>query len=437
MRRPAWLTLVRPNESDLTAVKSLFEECFTVSYSSDWFSEVIRCPKYFSILAKHDDQLIGAIICNFVPYSSYDLKKSQPLFSSSGFFTAFSASELTEPYILYVMSLCVTSEYRCKGVATLLLALVVTYFYKEGSNVDIEKHTVLNNLLLERDDVIDQLFSTFVKESSYRQCKAIYLHTPEKNSKAVEFYLARGFSIHCMVPNYYTINEKPENALIFVTRFLEVLDKNFPIYNVSSMLSFSLGSINSLLSSTAQLSCSILNILLYPVKRVAKSKGVVSNFSGVLLGSSNCRKGSASNSFGGFVSSTDTYSENEDTGSSSSDEDDYYTNYSPYQNNLVPPAPQPCLAPMENYDKGEDSPWYETKVNPPVEATEMTTTCEDDYDPNCLECKINLLNQKYDVDLPDSNPVERAAYIFEQEMMESSSEASSASSDEDDSSESV
>merc|ERR1712037_637703 len=77
----------------------------------------------------------------------------------------------------YILSLGVSQQYRCRGLASKLLAQQL------------------------------QLFQEF-------NCSCVYLHVLSSNSAARIFYEKRNFTVHLEMPYYYSINGVPATGIV-------------------------------------------------------------------------------------------------------------------------------------------------------------------------------------------------------------------------------
>ena len=140
--------------TDLKSLKTLHEEFFPVQYSDSFYIDAcqekgIRNGPLFTLIATVNEEIIGFILAQFIPYS--ECEDSPTVESNNGF-------PIT--HLFYILTLGVTHQYRRSRVASTLL-----------------EHSV-----------------NFARRN--KGCGAVYLHVLTTNQSAIKFYESNKFTLY-------------------------------------------------------------------------------------------------------------------------------------------------------------------------------------------------------------------------------------------------
>jgi len=158
--------------TDIPVVKNLCVEWFPIDYPNSWYEDITSNPKFYSLAATLDAQIIGIIVAEIKSRSRCNKEDSEILSSQ------FPPSS----QLAYILSLGVVKSYRCNGIASLLLENLLSYLTSGDQN----------------------------------DCKAVYLHVLTSNKTALQFYERRQFNLHSYLPYYYLIKGTPKDGLSYV-----------------------------------------------------------------------------------------------------------------------------------------------------------------------------------------------------------------------------
>ena len=156
--------------SDKPTVKSLFIECFPLNYPDTLYADLVS-GRYYSIAALDCGEIVGMIVAEIRDYSRLDRE-------DYGFLNRTHYYDNT----LYILNLCVTTNHRNKGVATILF---------------------------------QKLYNEFTSQC-YSKCRAIYLHVITNNCPAIAFYEKFNFSRFVRIRDFYTVNNRPQDGYLYV-----------------------------------------------------------------------------------------------------------------------------------------------------------------------------------------------------------------------------
>jgi ribosomal protein S18 acetylase RimI-like enzyme len=137
--------------TDLQSLKILHQEFFPVQYSDAFYIDAcqekgIRNGPLFTLIATVNEEIIGFILAQFIPYSECE---DNPIVESNDFPIS---------HLFYILTLGVTQPYRRSRVASTLL-----------------EHSV-----------------NFARRN--KGCGAVYLHVLTTNQSAIKFYESNNFT---------------------------------------------------------------------------------------------------------------------------------------------------------------------------------------------------------------------------------------------------
>jgi len=158
--------------SDLDQVKELCKEWFPIQYPEGWYRDITSDPRFYSLAAVYQSQLIGLLIAE-VKHSESINKEDRGILDTRMY---------SNCHVGYILSLGVCSSFRKQGVASLLL----------------------------------DSFLTHVTQAENQICKAIYLHVLTMNSAAIRFYEKHDFRLHSFLPYYYSVDGKCKDGFTYV-----------------------------------------------------------------------------------------------------------------------------------------------------------------------------------------------------------------------------
>ncbi|KAI6203047.1 N-alpha-acetyltransferase 60 [Aphelenchoides besseyi] len=151
---------------DLESVAQLCQDCFPLSYGSDWLVDVCN-QRFIAFALFHYDKLTSLLVAELKSLSQCDIE-DQDIGSND------------EP-VCYIMSLAVNAAYRRRGIATILLNHLKTIVFDKPPFP-----------------------------------KIIFLHVLATNFGAINFYKQNGFLHHSTLPNYYQIHHIYHEAYTMV-----------------------------------------------------------------------------------------------------------------------------------------------------------------------------------------------------------------------------
>jgi len=157
---------------DLAQVRNLCKEWFPIQYPDQWYRDITSDPRFYSLAAVHQSQLVGLLIAEIKHCESINKEDKGIL----------DANLHPNCHVGYILSLGVCSAFRRQGVASLLL----------------------------------DSFLGHVKLSENHLCKAIYLHVLTMNSAAIRFYEKHNFRLHSFLPYYYSVDGKCKDGFTYV-----------------------------------------------------------------------------------------------------------------------------------------------------------------------------------------------------------------------------
>lgn len=157
---------------DIPEVKNLCIEWFPIDYPNSWYEDITSNPKFYSLAATIDAQIIGIIVAEIKSRSRCNKEDSEIL----------APQYPPSSQLAYILSLGVVKNFRCNGIASLLLENLLSYL-TSGDQSD---------------------------------CKAVYLHVLTSNKTAIQFYERRHFCLHSYLPYYYLIKGSPKDGLSYV-----------------------------------------------------------------------------------------------------------------------------------------------------------------------------------------------------------------------------
>ena len=148
-------------------VKDLCKEWFPIQYPEGWYRDITSDPRFYSLGAVYQSQLVGLLIAEVKHSESINKEvctKCVVLCKSTTLICDFALMEqdrgildtrmYSNCHVGYILSLGVCASFRKQGVASLLL----------------------------------DSFLTHVTQVENQICKAIYLHVLTMNSAAIRFY---------------------------------------------------------------------------------------------------------------------------------------------------------------------------------------------------------------------------------------------------------
>jgi len=165
-------------EQDFDAVCRICKESFPLDYPQSWFKEVVT-GKFISFGLYYGDLLTSLLVAEVKLASQCDQEDRDLCISD----------QHQQSYVVYILSLAVSSAFRRRGIATILL---------------------------------NHLMKTVVKKPPYP--KMVFLHVLSKNYAAINFYKQNGFKHHSTLLNYYQIVE--EGLTVFYDGFTFVIYTN-------------------------------------------------------------------------------------------------------------------------------------------------------------------------------------------------------------------
>jgi len=158
--------------SDLDQVKDLCKEWFPIQYPEGWYRDITSDPRFYSLGAVYQSQLVGLLIAE-VKHSESINKEDRGILDTRMY---------SNCHVGYILSLGVCASFRKQGVASLLL----------------------------------DSFLTHVTQVENQICKAIYLHVLTMNSAAIRFYEKHYFRLHSFLPYYYSVDGKCKDGFTYV-----------------------------------------------------------------------------------------------------------------------------------------------------------------------------------------------------------------------------
>uniref|UniRef100_A0A5K4F272 N-alpha-acetyltransferase 60 n=1 Tax=Schistosoma mansoni TaxID=6183 RepID=A0A5K4F272_SCHMA len=229
---------------DVMKLQSLYEECFPVSYPSSWFQDLLDNSSLISIAAVSGDDLVGILVGTVTTLGNCSADDYKLLASSFPLSTG----------VAYILSLGVTSSFRSRGVASILLRSFIGYVSGENmdwlndsnhqvdlSCSDLFSQTVNGNLDHYRNgehcysdsnvstECSDTSPSTIWRVKDYKSLynlitqlphvspvRAVYLHVLHSNLHARRFYENRGFICLHVRPGCYTIDGRSADGCTYV-----------------------------------------------------------------------------------------------------------------------------------------------------------------------------------------------------------------------------
>ncbi|KAK7592907.1 hypothetical protein V9T40_007659 [Parthenolecanium corni] len=159
--------------ADIRDVWTLCSECFPIEYPQSWYEEITSNPKFYSLAALHEGQIVGLIVAEIKEYARLCDEDKDIISPCLGSHTE----------VGYILSLAVNRNYRRNGIASILL-----------------------------DNLITHLTS-----KEYSSCKAIFLHVLTSNTAAINFYERKRFRLHTFLPYYYFIKGKCKDGFTYVS----------------------------------------------------------------------------------------------------------------------------------------------------------------------------------------------------------------------------
>jgi len=157
--------ILQLNHCHRESVQKLCEECFPLRYPDWWYENILSDRVQFSLGAFSGDQLVGMIVAEYqTPREAREQGKI--LYSCSNYSVA------------YIISLGVKAEFRRQGIARKLIRVLF--------------------------------------DSLQTECKLVYLHVQSSNQTAIDFYQWQNFQEYCQISGYYTIDEAPADALVYI-----------------------------------------------------------------------------------------------------------------------------------------------------------------------------------------------------------------------------
>ncbi|KAK4468450.1 hypothetical protein MN116_007655 [Schistosoma mekongi] len=253
---------------DVIKLQSLYEECFPVSYPASWFQDLLNNSNLISIVAVSDDDLVGILVGTVTTLGCCGADDRRLLASSFPLSTS----------VAYILSLGVTSSFRSKGVASLLLRSFIGYV--SGENMDwltncdhqvdfpcsnISTQTVKMNIndcnnekyycYSERNVSLahrtttpitsrrikdyHSLYNLLTQLPRVSPVRAVYLHVLHSNLHARRFYENRGFICLHTRRGCYTINGKLADGCTYVLHTNGgYFDKKSTNYNLNTVYEY-------------------------------------------------------------------------------------------------------------------------------------------------------------------------------------------------------
>lgn len=154
--------------ADIQTIRCLCTDLFPIDYPIEWYEQIVT-PRYYSLVALVESDVIGLIVCEIKPYSK--LNKEDRILPSS----------MNDCDVGYILSLGVHQKFRRKGIGSLLLDTFVRYITIDRQNV-----------------------------------KAVFLHVLTTNQPAIVFYEKQNFQYHSFLPYYYSIRGRSRDAFLYV-----------------------------------------------------------------------------------------------------------------------------------------------------------------------------------------------------------------------------
>lgn len=155
---------------DIPELKEVCSQWFPIEYPNFWYQDITSNKKFCSLVATHQNRIIGLIVA--------DVKLKLSMDVEDRYILARKFPEATQ--LTYILSLGVLKEYRRLGIASLLL------------------DTLIHHLNIQT------------------KCKAVYLHVLSSNAGAIKFYEKRNFQRRAHLPKYYTINGQAHDGYTYV-----------------------------------------------------------------------------------------------------------------------------------------------------------------------------------------------------------------------------
>lgn len=165
---------------------------YPIQYPQEWY-EQIATPKYYSLVALSESEIVGLIVCEIKPYLRLN-KEDRNILPAS----------MEDCDVGYILSLGVHKKFRRKGIGSLLL----------------------------------DTFIHHITASDKQKIKALFLHVLTTNQTAIIFYERRNFRYHSFLPYYYSIRGRSRDAFLYVSyinggRYPNILDQfKETVYNV-------------------------------------------------------------------------------------------------------------------------------------------------------------------------------------------------------------
>nr|CAG4641131.1 EOG090X0BM0 [Eulimnadia texana] len=158
--------------SDKEEVKRLCTDWFPIQYPDSWYEDVTSNPRFYSLAAVCNNELVGFLIAEIKSASAIHQEDYGILDSGSGVAST----------VAYILSLGVCSSFRRQGVASMLLSQ----------------------------------FLNHVQQVEYSDCQAVYLHVLTANMAAIRFYEKQNFRLHQFLPYYYCVNGIYKDGFTYV-----------------------------------------------------------------------------------------------------------------------------------------------------------------------------------------------------------------------------
>ncbi|CAH8632836.1 unnamed protein product [Schistosoma haematobium] len=229
---------------DVIKLQSLYEECFPVSYPSSWFQDLLDNSSLISIAAVSGDDLVGILVGTVTTLGNCSADDNKLLASSFPLSTG----------VAYILSLGVTSSFRSRGVASILLRSFIGYVSGENmdwlndsnyqgdlpcpdlfsqtvnvnpahhrngedcysdSNVSTKYNDTSSSIIWRVKDY-KSLYNLITQLPHVSPVQAVYLHVLHSNLHARRFYENRGFIFLHTRPGCYTIDGRSADGCTYV-----------------------------------------------------------------------------------------------------------------------------------------------------------------------------------------------------------------------------
>uniref|UniRef100_A0A7E5A1L1 N-alpha-acetyltransferase 60 n=1 Tax=Panagrellus redivivus TaxID=6233 RepID=A0A7E5A1L1_PANRE len=176
------LDTLRPK--DLNAVAAICKESFPLDYPQSWYEDVVT-GRFIAYGVFYGQTLTSLLVAEIKKIADCD-NEDKGLDSDP------------ESLVVYILSLAVSSAYRRRGIATVLL---------------------------------DYLLKTYVNNAFP---KLVFLHVLSTNYGAISFYKRSGFKHYSTIPNYYYIDNTYQSGSTFVL----YTARSVSPYSVSAMFNY-------------------------------------------------------------------------------------------------------------------------------------------------------------------------------------------------------